>query len=584
MIGRSAVLAVVSAAAACSWPTQDELTYSSDGPAAPACEPPPGCYGWALLVLPECHQCWDGEWPEPEPPPQPPPPGLEITSPTGDPVVAESSIALSGYVVPQTGAVHAVTWKNDLTRASGAATLGPPAWDGGAYEWAATIPLGWGWNPIWVTAELDGGLTVEASIVITRDAAPPTVSIFGPTAGSAITTADAPIRLVVDARDDGGLVAASWRNQDTGAEGPLVIDTPAWGLVPVQRGMNRIVVTVEDVAGRTATDDLTVTCTAEIQEWRASWDAPVVVGGLAGLRAIADGERHVVALGVDGRVWQRGELPDGSSTSTPSVIAGVDRVVKVAAGFRHTLAIDEDGVVWSWGRYGQDGDPIPFGSDVPIVVPLPGPAIAVAAGFGFGLAALADGTVWGWGANDLGQLGDGTTTSRAEPVQVTGLDGARVASLAAGYGHALAASDDGRWWAWGWGRGFAGSTRLSAAPIDGPTGVIEVAAGLHSSFALDADGDVWAVGENPFGELGDGTQTDRAVPVQVVDLAGAVAIAAGSEYGVALLADGTVRAWGWFFPEVVTRPVPVPGLAGIIALGRHGSLFLLPPLGGATQQ
>jgi hypothetical protein len=124
----------------------------------------------------------------------------------------------------------------------------------------------------------------------------------------------------------------------------------------------------------------------------------------------------------------------------------------------------------------------------------------------------------------------------------------------------------------------AGSTRLSAAPIDGPAGVIEVAAGLHSSYALDADGDVWAVGENPFGELGDGTQIDRAVPVEVVDLAGAVAIAAGYDHGVALLADGTVRAWGWFFPDIETRPVAVPGLEGVIALGPHGSLFLLPPL------
>ncbi|WP_308686707.1 hypothetical protein [Stigmatella ashevillensis] len=52
-----------------------------------------------------------------------------------------------------------------------------------------------------------------------------------------------------------------------------------------------------------------------------------------------------------------------------------------------------------------------------------------------------DGTVWAVGANDSGQLGDGTTSSRRVPVAVQGVSG--VVAVAAGYGHSLAVRSDG---------------------------------------------------------------------------------------------------------------------------------------------
>ena len=55
--------------------------------------------------------------------------------------------------------------------------------------------------------------------------------------------------------------------------------------------------------------------------------------------------------------------------------------------------------------------------------PLAGAAANLAAGDGHTLALASDGTVWVWGDNCRGQLGDGTTTNRATPVQVLGAEG-----------------------------------------------------------------------------------------------------------------------------------------------------------------
>jgi YD repeat-containing protein len=46
---------------------------------------------------------------------------------------------------------------------------------------------------------------------------------------------------------------------------------------------------------------------------------------------------------------------------------------------------------------------------------------AIAGGYFHTIALKNDGTVWAWGYNGYGQLGDGTTTTRTTPVQVSGL-------------------------------------------------------------------------------------------------------------------------------------------------------------------
>jgi len=74
--------------------------------------------------------------------------------------------------------------------------------------------------------------------------------------------------------------------------------------------------------------------------------------------------------------------------------------------------------------------------------------------------------------------------------------------------------------------------------------VTQVAAGRSHALALLADGTVMAWGNNGNGQLGDGTTANRLTPVRAPIPSRAVAVAAGEDTSLALLADGTVMAWG----------------------------------------
>jgi alpha-tubulin suppressor-like RCC1 family protein/PKD repeat protein len=122
-------------------------------------------------------------------------------------------------------------------------------------------------------------------------------------------------------------------------------------------------------------------------------------------------------------------------------------------------------------------------------------------------------------------------------------------SIAAGEEHTIALKSDGTLWAWGrnaYGQLGDGTTtdRYSPTQIGTDTDWVSIAAGSRHTIALKSDGTLWAWGANGVGQLGDGTTTDRYSPTQIGTDTDWVSIAAGGYFTIALKSDGTLWAWG----------------------------------------
>jgi alpha-tubulin suppressor-like RCC1 family protein len=163
-----------------------------------------------------------------------------------------------------------------------------------------------------------------------------------------------------------------------------------------------------------------------------------------------------------------------------------------------------------------------------------------------------------------------------------------VGSVAAGRAHVLLLKSDGTLYGWGandygqLGDGTGTERRTPVAAGSGLSGVVSIAVGGDHALALKSDGSVVAWGRND-SQLGDGTVTNRYEPVAVLSggapLTGVVAIAAGMYHSLALKSDGTVWRWGTHTAENETtnyQAVQVPNLTGVtaIAAGANHSLAL----------
>ena len=267
--------------------------------------------------------------------------------------------------------------------------------------------------------------------------------------------------------------------------------------------------------------------------------------------SVVAGGSHALFIKTDGTMLgmgrnNSGQLGDGGTVDRALPVLIASGVAKAAAGANHSLFIRTNGTLWTMGdnSYGQTGAAAIINiSYQPTPLQIASNVVLAAGGGEHSLFIKSDGTLWAMGHNNLGQLGDGTTTDRHLPVQIA----SGVMSVAAGAVHTLFLKTDGTLWAMGGnsaGQLGDGTTTERHAPVQVATGVNSMATGAADSMFVKTNGTLWGAGYNFTGQLGDGSNLQRNTPVQLATSVAFVASGPGQYHMLYVRTDGTLWATG----------------------------------------
>ena len=339
---------------------------------------------------------------------------------------------------------------------------------------------------------------------------------------------------------------ATW---ESGDEGIAVVDT-SWAVRGVTvrgvaEGVTSITATVHDVS---ATVDITVTRLTFVDvRANGSFTCGVTTAAL------------VFCWGGN----FQGELgdPERPSGHHPRMVVGLTRVRSVATGRSHACSLDDDGTAMCWGsaQSGQLGADLFGGAHRPSRVASEIPFRDVSAGNAHTCGITPADTPYCWGSGGSGQLGAegvslctfgkgaGLPCSRI-PIAVSGLDELRV--ISAGGTHTCGLDLPGA--ATCWGANSAGQLGLGTVldSVGSPTNVDtqlrfeRISSGGSHTCGLTGAGEIYCWGNNLNGQLGDGSQGNRTLPVVVGSAERFTTVDAGLEHTCALTETGIAYCWG----------------------------------------
>jgi alpha-tubulin suppressor-like RCC1 family protein len=156
------------------------------------------------------------------------------------------------------------------------------------------------------------------------------------------------------------------------------------------------------------------------------------------------------------------------------------------------------------------------------------------------------GKLYGWGDNLFGQIGDGTTESKATPTLLT-LAPPSVVEIRRSGGHGCVRDAAG--YVYCWGRNESSQCSGLSMSVQQPTlvpdlsGVVQLATGSDHSCALKDDGTVWCWGANAYAQVAASTGI-VTTPMQIQGLSEIVALSAEAWWSCALSRAGQVYCWG----------------------------------------
>jgi alpha-tubulin suppressor-like RCC1 family protein len=290
----------------------------------------------------------------------------------------------------------------------------------------------------------------------------------------------------------------------------------------------------------------TTSTTAPVEVTGLTGVKQISAGATFGLALLENGEVRAWGENEFGALGN-GKKGEGEHSTVPVKVEGLsEKVTAISAGGLSGYALMENGTEKSWGfnEFGQLGNGGTTSEALPVAVSGLTGVKAISGGFEFSVALLTNGEVKAWGDEQFGQVGNGVsgekqqvTTPQAVKVKATGANLAKVVAIAAGSEHALALIEGGtEVKAWGdndmgqVGNGTTTSIISEAEPVKELKEVKMISAGEVHSLALVNGNTVKAWGGNEFGELGTGDKTNHDEPVAVLELGQVQGITGGMNF------------------------------------------------------
>ena len=238
--------------------------------------------------------------------------------------------------------------------------------------------------------------------------------------------------------------------------------------------------------------------------------------------ACACGHYHTITLSDDGTAHSfgsnsKGELGLGhnNDVSLPTPIPNLPKINLISCGGNSTICVDYEGFIWSFGdnSYGQLGTGNKTNFNVPQKILNIPPVLSVSCGPYHTLIITNDLNLWSWGRNSTGQLCHGDTKDRSKP-QKTSFS--NIKKISAGYSHSLFQNNKKEIFACGYnqlgacGLGYFNSPQITPRLIPNlPSNIVQFVCGDYQSLFLNSVGNVYSVGNNEFGQLGLGHNTNQ---------------------------------------------------------------------------